>query len=114
MILNELINQICSNVLQIILVGVFSYVGIAVKNLNKKYINTETKRVIIKDCVKCVEQIYTDLHGDDKKTECENIIVQLLYEKGITITQTELEVMIESAVQELNKAKTNNTIGFRK
>ena len=112
--LNELINQICNNVLQTILVLVFSYVGLAIKNLNKKYVNSETKSIIVRDCVKCVEQIYTDLHGDDKKAECENKIVQLLYEKGITITQTELDVMIEAAVQELNKTKQNGTIGFKK
>ena len=112
--LNELINQICNNVLQTILVLVFSYVGLAIKNLNKKYVNSETKSIIVRDCVKCVEQIYTDLHGDDKKAECENKIVQLLYEKGITITQTELDVMIEAAVQELNKTKQSGTIGFKK
>ena len=74
----------------------------AFKNLNKKYVDTETKSVIVKNCVRCVEQIYTDLHGDEKKTACENKIVQLLYEKGITITQHELDVMIEAAVHEMN------------
>lgn len=112
--LNELINQIYNNLLQTILVLVFSYVGLAIKSLNKKYVNSETKSIIVRDCVKCVEQIYTDLHGDDKKAECENKIVQLLYEKGITITQTELDVMIEAAVQELNKTKQSGTIGFKK
>lgn len=112
--LNELINQICSNILQTILVLVFSYVGLAIKNLNKKYVDSETKRIIVRDCVKCVEQIYTDLHGDDKKAKCENKIVQLLYERGITITQTELDVMIEAAVQELNRVKIQGTLGFKK
>lgn len=112
--LNELINQICNNILQIILVLVFSYVGLAYNKLTTRYVNSETKSIVVKDCVKCVEQIYKDLHGDDKKAECENIIVQLLYEKGITITQTELDVMIEAAVQELNKTKQSGTIGFKK
>lgn len=100
--IKELINQLTSNIIQVILVGVFTYVGIAFKNLNKKYVNSETKSIIVRDCVKCVEQIYTDLHGDDKKAECENRIVQLLYEKGITITQNELDIMIEAAVHEMN------------
>lgn len=112
--LNELINQICNNILQTILVLVFSYVGLAFNKLNTKYVNSETKRIVVKDCVKCVEQIYTDLHGDDKKAECENRIVQLLYEKGITITQTELDIMIEAAVHELNKTRQRGTIGFKK
>lgn len=112
--LNELINQICNNILQTILVLVFSYVGLAFNKLNTKYVNSEAKRIIVKDCVKCVEQIYTDLHGDDKKAKCENMIVQMLYEKGITITQTELDIMIEAAVHELNKTRQSGTIGFKK
>lgn len=113
--LNELINQICNNILQTILVLVFSYIGLAIKNLNKKYVNTEIKKIIVKDCVKFVEQIYTDVHGDSKKAACEDKIVQLLDEKGIIITPTELNVMIEAAVQELNKTlKDDKTIGFKK
>lgn len=100
--MKELINQLTSNVIQVILVLVFTYIGVAFKNLNKKYVDTETKSVIVKNCVRCVEQIYTDLHGDEKKTACENKIVQLLYEKGITITQHELDIMIEAAVHEMN------------
>ena len=60
------------------------------------------RSIIVKNCVKCVEQIYKDLHGDKKKEKCEQQIVQLLYEKGITITQEELDIMIEAAVQEMN------------
>lgn len=112
--LNELINQICNNILQTILVLVFSYIGLAIKNLNKKYVNTEIKKIIVKDCVKFVEQVYTDVHGDSKKAACEDKIVQLLDEKGITITPTELNVMIEAAVRELNRVKTQGTIGFKK
>lgn len=113
--LNELINQICNNILQTILVLVFSYIGLAIKNLNKKYVDSEIKKIIVKDCVKFVEQIYTDVHGDSKKAACEDKIVQLLDEKGIIITPTELNVMIEAAVQELNKTlKDDKTIGFKK
>lgn len=100
--MRELMNQLTSNVIQVVLVLVFTYIGVAFKNLNKKYVDTETKSVIVKNCVRCVEQIYTDLHGDEKKKQCEQQIVQLLYEKGITITQHELDVMIEAAVHEMN------------
>lgn len=103
--LQELINQIMNNLLQTILVVIFSYIGIASKNIYKKYVNTDTKKIIVNDCVKAIEQIYIDLHGDEKKTYCENLVAQLLSEKGLTITQTELETMIEAAVQELNSNK---------
>lgn len=100
--IKELMTQLTSNVIQVVLVLVFTYIGVAFKNINKKYVDTETKSVIVKNCVRCVEQIYTDLHGDKKKEQCEQQIVQLLYEKGITITQHELDVMIEAAVHEMN------------
>ena len=100
--MRELISQLTSNIIQVVLVGVVTYVGVAFKNIEKKYVNTETKSIIVRNCVKCVEQIYKDLHGDKKKEKCEQQIVQLLYEKGITITQAELDIMIEAAVQEMN------------
>lgn len=113
--IQELINQVAGNIIQTFLAILVAYLGIAGKRLYQKYINTEMKKIIVKDCVKAVEQIYTDIHGNDKKAQCENYIVQLLYENGITITQNELDVMIESAVQELNKTlKDDKTIGFKK
>lgn len=113
--IQELINQIAGNIIQTFLAVIVAYIGIVGKRLYQKYVNTELKKIVVKDCVKAVEQIYKDIHGDDKKTQCENHIVQLLYEYGITITQTELDIMIESAVQELNKTlKENKTIEFKK
>lgn len=113
--IQELINQIAGNIIQTFLAVIVTYIGIVGKRLYQKYVNTELKKIVVKDCVKAVEQIYKDIHGDDKKAQCENHIVQLLYEYGITITQTELDIMIESAVQELNKTlKEDKTIGFKK
>ena len=45
--LQELINQIMNNLLQTILVVIFSYIGIASKNIYKKYVNTDTKKIIV-------------------------------------------------------------------
>jgi hypothetical protein len=88
---------------------------IEVETVEPDTVEKEKIEQLVKDCVKAVEQIYKDIHGDDKKAQCENHIVQLLYEYGITITQTELDIMIESAVQELNKTlKEDKTIGFKK
>ena len=111
--IQELINQVAGNIIQTFLAILVAYLGIAGKRLYQKYINTEMKKIIVKDCVKAVEQIYTDIHGDDKKEQCEDYILQLLYEYGIT--QAELNIMIESAVQELNKTfKEEKSIGFKK
>jgi phosphopantetheine adenylyltransferase len=113
--MQELINQIAGNVIQTFLAVIVAYIGIVGKRLYQKYVNTKLKKIVVKDCVKAVEQIYKDIHGDDKKAQCENRIVQLLYEYGITITQAELDIMIESAVQELNKTlKDDKTIEFKK
>ena len=113
--MQELTNQIAGNIIQTFLAVIVAYIGIVGKRLYQKYVNTEIKKIIVKDCVKFVEQIYTDVHGDSKKAACEDKIVQLLNEKGIIITPTELNVMIEAAVQELNKTlKDEKTIGFKK
>lgn len=111
-IIQEMINQIGINIIQTFLAVVVAYIGIVCKRLYNKYIDTELKKTIVMDCVKAVEQVFTDIHGDNKKIECENKICQLLGEYGITITQVELDIMIESAVQEMNKTlKQDKQIG---
>ena len=51
-----------------------------------------------------VEQVYKDLHGDEKLNEALTAASAMLAEKGITITDLELRVLIEAALAEFNGA----------
>ncbi len=79
------------------------------ERLYKTKINTDEKKQIVKTCVSAVEQIFTDLHGYEKYDKSVEYISEWLFERGITITETELKMLIESAVREM-KIKTNVSI----
>ena len=92
-----------TTILYTVLTAVASYLGLWVKSLYTKYINDKTKQDVVKTCVKAVEQLYKDLHGEEKYQEVVEASVAMLNEKGITITELELKMLIESAVGEFNK-----------
>jgi hypothetical protein len=100
----EFINEYGMQLLYAIITAIAGYVGIAVKSLFTKYINDKTKLDVAKCAVKYVEQVYKDLHGDDKLNMALSAASDMLAEKGITITDLELRVLVEAAVAEFNEA----------
>lgn len=98
------INDYGTAILYAILTAVAGYLGIWVKQLYTKYVNDKTKEAVVKTCVKAVEQLYKNLHGEEKYQEVVESDVAMLNEKGITITELELKMLIESAVCEFNKS----------
>ena len=102
MIIKEFINTYGATILYTVLTAIAGYVGIALKNLYEKYINDKIKKSVVKTCVKAVEQIYADLHGDEKLDKCIESVSAMLGEKGITITDIEIRMLIEATVKEFN------------
>lgn len=100
----EFINTYGMQILYAIITAVAGYIGIVIKNLVTKYINDKTKENVSKTAVKFVEQVYKDLHGEDKLTAALAAASEMLAEKGITVTELELRVLIEAAVAEFNEA----------
>lgn len=100
----QFINDYGTAILYAILTAVAGYLGIWVKQLYTKYVNDKTKEAVVKTCVKAVEQLYKDLHGEEKYQEVVESVVAMLNEKGITITDLELKMLIEATVCEFNKA----------
>lgn len=97
----EILQNYLTEILMTILTGIISFIGITVKNAYTKYINTQTKKEIVKDTVKYIEQIYKDIHGKEKLEMAKNKAIEWLNEKGIKISEIELEILIESAVNSL-------------
>jgi hypothetical protein len=100
----EFINQYGLQIMYAIITAIAGYIGIAVKNLVTKYINDKTKKDVAKSAVKFVEQVYKDIHGEEKLAEALVAASEMLAEKGITVTDLELRVLIEAAVAEFNEA----------
>ena len=100
----EFIDVYGMQILYTVIVGIAGYIGIVLKNLVTKYINDKTKQAVAKTSVQFVEQVYKDLHGEEKLNEALSAASDMLAEKGITATQLELRVLIEAAVAEFNEA----------
>lgn len=97
-ILNEIVPVLITG-----LVAVLSYLGVAIKNKVAEKIDTETKKSLVETTVKYIEQVYKDVHGDEKLQIALQKAASLFKEKGIKIGTTELEMMIEEVVNNINK-----------
>lgn len=73
-----------------------------VLKLYQKHINTQTKKDVVYTVVHAVEQIYKDLHGEEKLNKALEAASEMLKAQGITVTELELKMLIESAVGEFN------------
>jgi len=95
-------NNYMVQVLSVILLALFGFLGIQAKNLYKRYVNTAVKQSVCRTVVRFVEQVYKDLHGPEKLREAMAKASQILEGYGITISEEELIAMIEAAVNEFN------------
>lgn len=103
-IFKEFVSTYGTTILYSIITAIAGYIGVVLKNLYQKYINDQTKQNVAKTCVQAVEQIYKDLHGEDKLNKALESASEMLESKGITVSDIELRVLIEAAVGEFNDA----------
>lgn len=106
----DIIKDIILGVCTMIATGVVGWVGVQVKNLAQKWLDTRTKREVAYTCVQAVEQIYKTLDGPEKKEKAVANISEMLAEKGIQITELEIEMLLEAAVKEFNDAGWKDAI----
>ena len=100
----QFINEYGTTILYTVLTALFGYFGIVAKKYFDKWFNTKEKKEIAKEVVKFTEQVYKTLHGQEKLDKAMEAMAQMLEEKGITITELEMKVLLEAAVAEFNKA----------
>ena len=98
------ISEYGTTILYAVLTALAGYIGIFAKKLYTKYVNDKTKQAVAKTVVQAVEQIYKDLHGEEKLNKALEAASEMLAEKGIIITDLEMRMLIEAALAEFNKA----------
>lgn len=108
--MKEFISAYGTTILYSILTAIAGYIGIVVKNLYQKYINDKTKQDVAKTVVQAVEQMYKDLHGDEKLQKALEAASDMLMTKGISISDIELRMLIEAAVAEFNDAFASDDV----
>lgn len=98
----EFINQYGVEIINAVLTAIAGYLAIVLKRVYTKYVNDQTKETVAKMVVQGVEQIYKNLGGEEKLEKALTAASEMLIEKGITVTDLELRMLIESAVGEFN------------
>jgi len=101
-VFQDFINSYGATILYAVITAIAGYIGVVVKNLYEKYINDKTKKSVVATCVQAVEQLYKDLHGEEKYNKVVEAASEMLAEKGITISEFEIKMLIEAAVGEFN------------
>ena len=96
--MEAIINQVLIPVLATILTGVFSYIGMRIKSIYEEKVDTEVKKQIVNATVQYVEQVYSKLKGEEKLKKAIETASAWLNDKGIYVSEAELTVLLEAAV----------------
>lgn len=100
-------------ILATIVTAIFGLIGVLAKKLYNKIIDEKNEKIVEKVvgyCVQGVEQLYKDLHGEEKLNKVIESVTDILSEKGITVTDLELRMLIESAVGSFNDNFKKTTV----
>lgn len=98
----EIINTYGAEIIGAILTALAGALGLALKKLATKYVNTKIKRDIARTVVRGVEQLYQHLNGEEKLGKALEAAAEMLAAQGITVTDLELRLLLEDAVGEFN------------
>lgn len=98
----ELFSAYLLPALMAVLTALAGFVGTQIRALYRRYVNDKTKQDVVRTCVRAVEQLYHDVGGPEKLEKAQEGIRQMLEEKGIPISQLEMDLLIESVVAEFN------------
>lgn len=101
--ITEFITIYGSELLYTIITTILTYIGLRIKTLYEQNIKDNIKKDIIKDTVRYVDQLYKGKTCTEKHDTAKENILILLAEKKITITDLELEVLLEAECNNLKK-----------
>jgi intergrase/recombinase len=105
---NELIQTILGTYLLPIVGTALSafcaWLGAKIKSIYQEKANTELKKKIVDDTVQYVEQVFKDSSSEEKLNQAVKSASEWLQDKGITVTDAELKILIESSVYALTNS----------
>lgn len=101
MALSDILSMISDNLIEIlgtVITGVIGYLGVRIKNLYQEYFQDKLKKEIVDKTVKYVEQTCKDFSCEQKKNKALEKSLEWMKEKKLNVSDTEIEILIESAV----------------
>ena len=99
--MNEFISAYGLPIIGSIITAVLGWVGMQIKALYERYVDTKEKQAVCRTVVAAVDQIYKDLGGEEKLNKAIEAASDMLNARGITCTELELRMLLESAVYAL-------------
>ena len=105
-ILNQCLDILLPAVASVIAV-LLGVLATKIKTTYNDKIQDETVRTIVKSVVEWAQQVYQDCEGPEKLQKALEKASAILNEKGITISDEELNMLIESAVYGLKQGITS-------
>lgn len=110
--MNELLQAI-TPILLALLVAIIGYLakiaGIQVQRVADKYAikaKLDANKTIVDLAVKYVQQVFNEADNKTKYNEAKNKALEILSEKGIKITDAELNILIEASVANFKQGMT--------
>lgn len=100
----EFLSTYLYEILAVLLSALFGLLGMGLKKMAGLWLDDQTKLTLAKTVVLFVEQVFRELHGEEKLEKACGLLSERLAEKGIPITGEELVLLIEAAVGEMNQA----------
>lgn len=111
--MQQFIAEYGAAIIYALVTGIAGFIGLQIKEIYKKYVDDERKEKVVKTVVKAVEQLYSDLSGEEKLQKAIESITEMLNEKGIAITELEIRMLIESAVEEMKEKAAIETLTIK-
>lgn len=102
--LQDFISNYFMEILGTIITAVAGWLGATFKKMYTKVVNTRIKKDLAKTVVQFVEQVYKDLHGEEKLNVAMSSFSEMLAEEGIHISELEMRMLLEAALAEFNSA----------
>ena len=105
-ILNQCLDIILPAIASVVAV-LFGVLGTKIKQIYNEKIQDETVRTVVENVVKWAQQTFEQTQGPEKLQAALEKASTILNEKGITVSDTELNMLIESAVYGLKNGTTD-------
>lgn len=105
-VLNQCLDILLPAVASVIAV-ILGVLATKIKTTYNDKVQDETVRTIVKSVVEWAQQVYQDCEGPEKLQKALEKASAILNEKGITISDEELNMLIESAVYGLKQGITS-------
>ena len=109
-LLNELFGTYLIPAVVPVVGAIASWVGVQLKKLYTDKVNTKEKQEVVQSTVTYIQQVYWDLKGEEKLEKAVETASDWLTSKGINVSDSELRVLIESAVYNMKKGFESGTV----